>query len=99
MEADWPLATNEPEVGVKVNQGAEFVLATCQLNGQAQLPVPVIETLCELGLVLFCVALKATALSEGDCNVQGGSTSKLTVIVCGLPGAELPALSVPIRIT
>lgn len=54
---------------------------------------------CELGLPMPCVALNATELCEGCCNTQGGSTSKFTVIVCGLPEAVLPLASVPFSTT
>ena len=54
---------------------------------------------CELGLPMSCVALKATELCEGCCSTQGGSTSKLIIIVCGLPEAVLPLASVPFSTT
>src|SRR2546427_12903646 len=93
---DWPLTEMEPEAGVNVNQEAPAETLACQLNGQPQLPVAVIWTGCGAGSDPFCAALKTRELDEGCTRVQGGRTSKLTVMVCGLPPALTPLESLPV---
>src|SRR5947209_19707711 len=92
-----PLTEIEPEAGVTFNQEAPAETLACQLNGQLQLPVAVICTVCGPRLAPFCVALKTRELDEGCVRVQGGSTNKLTVMVCPLPLAAIPLESLPVR--
>ena len=63
---DWLLAASKPDAGDNVNQLAGRVIVACQLKGQAQLPLAVIESVCGAGLLPPCVALlKATETCEG----------------------------------
>ena len=95
MLTGWPLTGIELEAVVNFNQEAEAL--ACQFNGQLQLPVAVIWTVCWPGFAPPWVALKTRELGEGCASVQGASTNKLTVIVCGLPLAGPPLASLPTR--
>ena len=70
------------------------------VTGQTQLPVPVNMTVCAGGLAAApCTALKERALEEGGEMAQGGCTTRVMVMVCGLPGAWLPLASMPLSVT
>jgi hypothetical protein len=97
--ADCPLALSVPEAGDNFNQEAEDVTEAFQFRGQLQLPDAVIVIACGVGSVEPCGALKASELDDGCASVQGGWTTRLTVMVCGLPLAGTLLLSLPLNTT
>src|SRR5689334_15296069 len=96
--ADWPLTAIELEACVTCSQGGPPETLVEMLSGQPQLPVAVIWTVWGPGFWPPWTALKTRALDEACARVQGGRTSTLTVIVCGLPLAVLLDASLPLRV-
>ena len=85
---DCPVPPIVPLVCVSVNQLAAGATVVFHVSGHTQLPVPVNMTVRATGLAdAPCTALKESALDEGGDRVQGGCISRLTMMVCGLPGA------------
>ena len=97
---DCPVPAIVPPAGVRVNQLAVGATLVFHVTGQTQLPVPVNMTVCAAGFAdAPCTALKASALEEGGDRVQGGCTTRFTTMVFGLPGAGMPFVSRPMRVT
>src|SRR2546430_12947045 len=93
---DCPAPPIVPLDAVCVNQLAAGAIVVFHDSGHTQLPHAVNMTVCVAGLAdVPCTALKERALDEGRGMVQGGCITRLTTIVCGLPGAASPFESMP----
>src|SRR5690348_4477926 len=99
MLPDCPVPPMVPLGCVNVIQLADGATEVFHESGHTQLPVPVNMTVCVAGLAdAPCAALKESALDEGGDRVQGGCITRFTITVCGLPGAGLPLVSIPLSV-
>lgn len=96
---DCPMPPMVPLDAVCVNQLPEGATVVFHDSGHTQLPVAVNRTVCAAELAdAPCTAVKERALDEGGDSVQGGCIIKLTMMICGLPGAALPFASMPLSV-
>jgi hypothetical protein len=96
---DCPVPPIVPLVCDNVNQLASGETVVFHDSGHTQLPDPVNKTVCATGLAdAPCTALKERALEEGGDKVQGGCITRLTMMICGLPGAAFPLASMPLSV-
>jgi len=95
---DWPAPVSVP-LEVSLSQGEAGTTLVFHDTGQRQLPHPVKVTVCGVGVDEPASALNDRKLDEGGAIEQGGCTNRVIVMVCGLPGAGLPLVSDPLRVT
>src|SRR5215471_4618670 len=94
---DCPFPVMGPDI-VCANQLAAGETEVFHVTGQTQLPVPVKRTVWVVGAVAPCTALNERALDDGGDMVHGGCMTRLTAIICGLPGAIFPCASNPLSV-